>query len=214
MNKKVKTFAIIAIIIAAGFAAYTYLGGDSSTGNSTGGSLSSSVIPGGSNNSVGNGAAANEFSSLLSSIKSINIDTNIFQDPGFKALRDYPVVLGTDLLGRINPFAPIGRDAGASVQRVEVQTLTPAKITANTAESGASVTIPMEGLPVSVMLQYDTNDTFSLSTQAISVSKSGTTLIPLNNLLPGTRYYVRAVVTQGSTTTTGNTMNFVTLAQQ
>lgn len=222
MNKNLKKILIVILVIGIGYFAYTYLSGDS-TPTSTGGSLSSSVaLPGGGGTPLST-AGANEFSGMLSSINSINIDTTIFSDPGFLALRDHPVVLGTDVVGRPNPFAPVGVDSAipvnsstgggaVGVQSVAVQTLTPAKITGTSAEIGASVTIPSEGLPVSLLFQYDTTEAFGKATTTFSVTRSGATLTTLPGLLPSTRYYVRAVAVQGTNTVTGNTMSFITLA--
>lgn len=216
MNKTLKKIAIVVVILAGGYFIYTnFLSGDSSsslpTGVSTGGTLSSSAIPGGSSVPV---AGADEFSTLLARINTINIDTSIFQDPGYKALRDYPVMLGTDVVGRINPFAPIGTDGSLPVQlqAITAQTMTPGKITATSVEFGASVTIPTGGAPASVIFQYDTTDKFGLTTSPVSVTKSDTVLMPVQGLFPGTRYYVRVVAVQGSSTVTGNVMTFTTPA--
>lgn len=218
MNKTLKKIAIVVVVLAVGYFVYTtFLSGDSSSSNlptgvsPTGGSLSSSATSGGGTTpSVG----ADEFSTMLSRINSISIDTSIFQDPGYRALRDYPVMLGTDIIGRINPFAPIGSDSSSSMQPqgISVQTLTPGKITGVSVEFGASVSIPTGGAPASVIFQYDTTDTFKLTTQPVSVAKSETVLFPVQGLLPSTRYYVRAVAVQGSSTVTGNTMTFTTTA--
>lgn len=217
MNKNLKKIAIVVVVLAAGYFIYTtFLSGNSSnsglpTGvSSTGGSLSSTAI---SNGGTVPMVGVDEFSTMLSRINSISIDTSIFQDPGYRALRDYPVMLGTDIVGRINPFAPIGTDSSSSLpQGISVQTLTPGKVTSMTVEFGASVSIPTGGAPASVIFQYDTTDTFKFATSPLTVSKSETVLIPVQGLLPSTRYFVRAVAVQGSNTATGNVMTFTTPA--
>ena len=156
--------------------------------------------------------AANEFSGLLSSINSISIDTSIFQNTAYKTLRDYPVMLGTDIIGRINPFAPIGNDQVGSVaagNAVVVQTLAPGKITTTGAELGATVTLP-DTVPASVVFQYGISDTFGSTTSPLTLAKSGTPLVSVSGLAPGTKYFVQAVVVRGSSTTIGNVMTFTT----
>ncbi len=158
-------------------------------------------------------AAANEFSGLLSSINSISIDTSIFQNPAYKTLRDYPVMLGTDIIGRINPFAPVGTDqsGGTSSTAVSVQTLSPGKVTSTGAELGATITLP-DTLSTTVVFQYGISDTFGSTTTPVTITKTGTTLATVTGLSPGTKYFVQTVVVRGSSTTLGNVMTFTTAA--
>ncbi len=152
----------------------------------------------------------NEFSSLLSSINSINIDTSLFTNPAYRALRNYPVMLGTDVIGRSNPFAPVGSDSSGGPQAVlEVQTIAPGKVTSTTAEFGALVTLP-DSAPVSVVFQYGLNDLFGSATTAVNVTKSGPVLVTVRGLKPGVIYMVQAVAVRGSTTTNANTVSFTT----
>lgn len=156
-------------------------------------------------------ASANEFSGLLSSVNSISIDTSIFQNAAYKTLRDYPVMLGTDIIGRINPFAPVGNDqagtGGSSV--VLVQTLAPGKVTTTSAELGADITVP-DTVSTTAVFQYGISDTFGNTTSPVILTKSGTTLATITGLAPGTKYFVQAVVVRGSNTTIGNVMTFTT----
>ncbi|HEY0980279.1 MAG TPA: hypothetical protein VGE18_02630 [Candidatus Paceibacterota bacterium] len=157
--------------------------------------------------------AANEFSGLLSSVNSISIDTSIFQNAAYKTLRDYPVMLGTDIIGRINPFAPVGNDAAGTGEGtstvVLVQTLAPGKITTTSAEVGADITVP-DTVSTTVVFQYGISDTFGNTTSPVTLTKSGTTLATIIGLAPGTKYFVQAVVVRGSSTTIGNVMTFTT----
>lgn len=154
--------------------------------------------------------SADEFSKVLSSIKNITIDTSVFQNKAYVALRDFPVTLGTDTVGRVNPFAPIGVDSSSPVtQDTVVQTLQTGKITKATAEIGAQVTISSPA-PVTVVFEYGTTDTFGSVTEPIAVTKNGTVLSTLTGLSASTLYYVRAVAITGATTTTANTTSFVT----
>lgn len=219
MSKKTKIFVAIVLGIAALIAAITFLGGSDSaeftnTGISTSpaGVLSTSAIPF-SPGALPSTVGVNEFSGLLSSISTISINTAIFQNPSYKALRDYPVVLGTDVVGRPNPFAPIGSDQlTTTALDVAVQTLAAGKITATSAEIGAVVTLP-DTMSATVVFQYGTTDTFGSSTTPVTIAQTGTSLATISGLLPATKYFVQAVVVRGSGTTIGNVMTFTTTQQ-
>ena len=214
MSKKVKIFAIVALALALIIWGISKFSGNGTPAASTSGQpLSSSVLPAG----VGSGtskpsASANEFALLLASINSIDIDLSVFSNPAYRTLRDYPVVLGSDVVGRSNPFAAIGNDSGSVVLPIQVQTLQPGKISATAAEFGAQVTIN-DGVPALVFFEYGTSDVFGSMTSAQTVTKSGTVLVPVTTLTPNTNYIVHAIVTRGSSIT-GNTMPFMTLAAQ
>ncbi len=222
MNKKLKIVIFIVIGLAAVVVALKVFGGSSAqvpkpaTGTL---STTSAVVPGNTAKPVTTAGQSSEFSALLSSVKSIDIDTSIFENNAYKSLRDYPVSLGTDIVGRQNPFAPIGVDpaGGATtgsgvVATPELQTLQPSKITANGAEFGAQMTVT-DGVPVMVMFEYGISDTFGNATPPGVLGKNGTILTPVTGLAPSTLYYVRAVAAQGSNTTTGTIMTFTTLAK-
>ena len=58
-----------------------------------------------------NSLLAQEFLTLLLSVRSINLDDSIFSDDVFYSLRDSSIVLIPDgNEGRPNPFAPLGSD--------------------------------------------------------------------------------------------------------
>lgn len=219
MSKKVKIFIGIVLGITVIILAVTYLGGPEA-GDAvplgTGGTLSSSAtVPGGATGAFTPGQAgvsANEFSGLLSSINTISIDTSIFQNPAYRALRDYPVLLGTDTIGRVNPFAPIGSDSSAIQNEVlATQTLAVGKIATTSAEFGALVTLP-DTANSSLVFQYGTTDKFESTTSPVTITKTGTTLSTVTGLTPGTKYFVQAVVVRGSSTTLGGVVNFTTTA--
>jgi hypothetical protein len=50
----------------------------------------------------------------LSNLRTINLDETLFSDPVFQSLSDFGVVIPPELIGRRNPFAPIGLSAGPS----------------------------------------------------------------------------------------------------
>lgn len=218
MSKKVKTFAIVVLGISALIAAATFLGGSSSSNTSSSSQLSSSA-----NSKVAGvpltttSSAPSEFANVLSSIKSITLDTSIFDNPAYRTLRDYPITLGSDYRGRPNPFAPVGYDVGtisgtATPVEIQFETLQPAKVTATTAEFGAQAILSNTDNAV-VVFEYGTNDVLGSATAPVALSKNGTALLRVTGLTKATVYYVRAVLTQGSITKTGNIMTFTTSAR-
>jgi hypothetical protein len=125
--------------------------GNSSTPTPTGPLGSSSAA--GVASSPNATSVPNDFSLLLSTVKSINIDTSIFTDPTYKTLRDHPIDLGTEDIGRPNPFAPVGIDIGTisgtgstttapAAASIDVQTLQPSKVSTTSASFGARITLP------------------------------------------------------------------------
>lgn len=211
MSKKVKIFGIVVIVIAIIIFASSFLGSSTPEPVKSASPLSSTTgtipLPGANVNSK---SSADEFSTLLSSVKSITIDTSLFDNPAYKMLRDFPVALGSDVVGRANPFAPVGTDAGGDIPAdVVVQTLQSGKITGTTAEFGAQVTVA-DTVPTNVVFEYGTSDTFGSITPTITFTKSGTVLFTASKLLPETTYYVRAIAVRGVSTTTANTTSFTT----
>lgn len=212
MNKNIKKLGITVLALAIAFFLYNYFSGSSDYSDSgIGSSMISSSVPAGA---VGGAVVGNtdEFSAILNKITSINIDTTIFNDPAYKSLRDNPVVLGVDTMGRTNPFAPIGVDADAPINSTaSIQTLPAAKITSTSAELGASVSLVQGSIPVSVMIQYGlSEDSLDNSTNPMTYTVSGTNIVNVENLLPNTTYFVRAIAVQGSNTVMGEIVSFNT----
>ncbi len=212
MSKKVKIFAIVALVLAAIIAASAYFGGSDVT--STDSALSSSAQKAAGVPITNSSSAPTEFSVLLSTIKGISIDTSIFSNNAYRALRDYPITLGVDTKGRPNPFAPVGFDSGtisgsAPVMQASFETIQPGKVTSTTAEFGAQGLLSNTE-QASVVFEYGLNDLLGSATAPIPMGKNGTVLFRVTDLSPATTYYVRAVLVQGSTTTPGNIMTFTT----
>jgi uncharacterized membrane protein len=86
------TISVIAAIIIAAIA-YFYWSGSTATSNTIVSSDSSSV--------------GSQVLDLLNQIQSLHIDANVFNDPGYKTLRDYSVPIPSVDVGRPNPFAPL-----------------------------------------------------------------------------------------------------------
>lgn len=218
MSKKIKVFAIVVLIIACIIGVASYMSKSRSSSSTSTSPLSSSA----ESKAAGvplptTTAATSEFAGVLSSIKSIVLDTSIFDNPAYRALRDYPITLGSDYRGRPNPFAPVGVDVGAisgvvASTEVQFETLQPAKVTATTAEFGAQGILSTTD-SANVVFEYGTNDLLGSATSPIPLGKNGTALLRITGLTKSTTYYVRAVLTQGSIQKTGNIMTFTTSAK-
>jgi hypothetical protein len=204
MSKRVKIFAIIVLVITV----IIFIASKTGSSNTDTGSLSSTMDTALPITNV-EPSTDNEFSALLSTVTSISIDDSIFNSPAYKALRDNPVTLGSDIVGRTNPFAPIGADSSGDIITPIVQTLQPGKVTSTTAEFSAQVSFTTTA-PVSVIFQYGVNDQLGSVTTPTVLSKSGTVLATVRNLSPNTIYQVKAIAVVGSTTANGNTMSFST----
>ena len=208
MTRK-KKLMIILVVVLVGGAIVLLVGSQSAPTNGSALRSNKDVpLPG---TPVTSPAGNDEFSSLLASINKISIDTSLFQNPAYTLLRDHPVILGTDIVGRVNPFAPIGTDATAPVTAgaLSIQTIQPGKITSTTVEFSAQVTLP-DTTPVSVVFEYGPTDMFGFATNPLTISKSGAVVTSATGLLPDTAYFVRAVLLRGSEATTAQTMSFIT----
>lgn len=211
MSKKVKTILIALGILIAIVTAMAFLGGVSPAPQPSAG-LTSTVSPLGPSQSAGStSAAGGEFATLLSSVRGISIDDSVFANPAFLALRDHPVNIGTDIVGRTNPFAPVGNDIDISLASPTVQTLQPGKVTSTAAELSAQVSFATT-VPVTALFQYGTTNQFGSVTTPQVLPSSTTIVAPLTGLSPNMTYYVQAVAVVGSTTVNGNVMTFTTAA--
>lgn len=210
MSKKIKIFGIVGILVALGIFGSKFMNkSESPTPTANSNPLTSSAgagLPVGTSNAP----IDNSFSNALSTVKSIVIDTSIFENPSYKILRDYPVVLGSDIIGRTNPFSPVGVDSPSeSTVQTQFETLQPGKITSTTAEFGA-LSFVGNTSQTNVVFEYGTSELFGSATPPIAVTKNGTILYTATGLTPNTNYYVRAVLAQGSNSILGNTMTFTT----
>lgn len=210
MSKKIIIFAIVGLAIAA---LVFFMGGsdDSSSSSSSSPLTSSTGIGGQPTTPTDTLAAGGDFAQLLSNVDNIRIDTSIFEDPSYKALRDNRVVLIPEPIGRPNPFAPIGTDIGSSDTSPIVETIQPDKVTATGAEFSARVTL-RDSVPVQVVFEYGTSDVFGSVTAPVTLTKSDTVIMQAKDLVPGTTYLVRAVARYGSTAYRGQNIMFPTSA--
>jgi len=213
MSKKIRNFAITILTLSLIIGAMSFFGNSSSSSSpKVENSLSSSKGAGLAVTEGDSQAQNDEFSAVLASIKGISIDTSIFEDPSFKALRDYPISLGTDVVGRINPFAPVGTDTAVAIAGVQFQTVQPINVTNIGATLGAQINVGGNEY-LSTFFEYGQTNAFGTSTGPIPFTQNGTALFTISELLPSKKYFVRATLVNGSDTVTGNTMTFTTKAK-
>ena len=100
MSKPVKYFAIIGIVVAGGLLAYNFF-------------FKGEGVPAGSllvSEKAGIAGASADVTGLLlvlKSLENVTLDTGIFDDPAFRSLKDYSVILEVMPQGKANPFAPL-----------------------------------------------------------------------------------------------------------
>lgn len=224
MTKRAKTFLIIIIILAiiAGAVFFSKKATPAAT-NSTGLASTGDALGGASaKKDTTNTAGVDDFAAALANIKSVSIDTAIFNDPVYKTLQDNPVSLGTDVIGRNNPFAPVGTDAPDPAPFVAPQqevvsangpTITTSDVIGiqkTAAKFGAQVSIDATQ-NASVVFEYGTTETLGSATAPIKVKASGPVMFAKSKLLPKTQYFVRATMMVGDTTVQGDIIAFNTL---
>lgn len=95
MFKKYKNIIIIAAVVVIGFVLYSFF----FTGEDTSVLTSENVSP-------SQTAVEQELISLLLELRSITLETSLFDDPAFNSLQDFSQELVPEAVGRTNPFAP------------------------------------------------------------------------------------------------------------
>lgn len=220
MNKKLKIVFIVVVIIGVLFLGYQSLTSQeesSSSGIATeGGQFSTSINP----NEIPTTVSPKElssFSSLLSVLESVNLETEFFSHPLFLSLRDNAPELGDILVGRSNPFTPAGIETGGvSLSQLNSQALTietvqpdPSLITSTGAEFSAFV--EFEGtIPVEVVFQYNKEGSVPSITAPVRITQSGFVKTTVANLEKNTRYTVISIGTRGTNRRSGSPMIFTT----
>lgn len=123
--KKFKYLIIVVVIIIAAFIAYTiYTSGIPAASSDLLQKTTMDVtntVPGtpGSDPSIPNEALANSFVEQLLTIDSINLKIAFLNDPIFNALKDTHIDIQSQPIGRVNPFAPVGKDSGPDSGRYQ-----------------------------------------------------------------------------------------------
>jgi len=56
-----------------------------------------------------------ELFAMLNKLQGISLDDSVFKDPDFRILQDFETEVPAGLVGRENPFAPVGRDTNGKL---------------------------------------------------------------------------------------------------
>lgn len=104
MTPLLKKIILIIILIAIGFALYTFF----LKPEEDSGELISGRGPIGGSNSAQIQILGNQITQALIQIESLQLDKSIFQNPIFRNLEDRSRPIPTEPRGRRNPFAPLG----------------------------------------------------------------------------------------------------------
>ena len=101
-NPSKGTFIALILIVVVALGLFFYFKGSPKDSGS-------SLITSGSLESADAQAAADRVLSLLNQISSLRIDDSIFKSAAYLSLKDYTIAVPEQNVGRVNPFAPIGR---------------------------------------------------------------------------------------------------------
>jgi hypothetical protein len=101
---KKSTIIIIAVVVIAGLVYFYFMGGSGSTDDAALQTEQNPEVE----------IAAGRVLSLLNQIRSLQIDTDLFNNAAYRTLRDYSVAIPPQNVGRLNPFAPIPGAANRS----------------------------------------------------------------------------------------------------
>ena len=111
-----------------------------------------------------------DFVTFLLSVKSIKLDDSIFSDPAFLSLKDSSILIlliDSGVMGRPNPFAPIGTDTSSAASSVNLSA-------DNSVQEPA---INIGGSSTSTQINVSTSNTSSTANtnNTTSATKNGTT---------------------------------------
>ena len=225
MNKTLKIVIIVIVLIIAGFFIFS-LTQKNAPAPTQSGLASTGVVLGGAvaNQDTTSLAGLDDFSAALASIRSVSIDTSIFSNPAYKTLQDNPISLGTEVIGRNNPFAPVGTDVDVQVFPValptteivstngaSISTGTPTSIKTTSAIFQAQASLD-PGSTATIVFAYGTTDALGSVSTPIKIKVSGPVTFAAKKLIAETQYYIQATMTlSDGTTITGDIISFNTL---
>lgn len=98
-NKTLLMLSAVLILVLIGAAAYFFIGGAEET---------PALTASGPATASAEEAVSREFLATLLKFQRLRVDTKIFEDPVFAGLQDKTTDLGSEPVGRDNPFAPLG----------------------------------------------------------------------------------------------------------
>lgn len=149
------------------------------------------------------------FLTILASLKVIKIDTSIFTDKSFNALKNNEVKLVPVAPGRINPFAPINTNSvvNATIPVSKVVTDGPTQITGSTVILNG--TINTVGV-TDTYFEYGATTNLGTTTASVKQSLVGTFIKSVLGLNPGTNYFYKACANFDKIAYCGDVVSFTT----
>ena len=217
MNTTYNKFLILIALVAITSGVFTYVSNnlDVLPSTQTSSALSTSSSQGGIpttdtvsdvNDKISQDTA---FLTTLVSLTKIQINTSIFSDAGFKALKDNTVVIEQVTPGRPNPFAPVNNNVITSnTPAYPVVTNEPTQVT----DKSALLSGGVEDVNDNTITYFDYGPTESLgkSTPPVKQSLIGNFVTSVTNLKPKTAYFFRAVAKINGTVHNGEIISFTT----
>lgn len=150
------------------------------------------------------------FISTLASLKTINIDTTLFINKSFKALKDNTVELEPVVSGRANPFAPISLDVfGNTRYSSPVLTNEPLEIKNKTAVFSGLVG-DTNGV-TSTYFEYGLTEDLGQKTVQTTISLIGTFISNVKDLNSRTTYFYKACARISGAVLCGEVISFDTI---
>lgn len=149
------------------------------------------------------------FLTTLVSLKKIKINTALFTNKSFNALKNNSVKIESVIPGRANPFAPIGTGKTSNIVSVpKVTTDQPTQITDKTAVLNGTINIA-NGV-TDAYFEYGTTTNLGTVTPTIKQSLVGTFIKNVLGLTPKTDYFFKACAKVNKVAFCGDVVSFTT----
>ncbi len=149
------------------------------------------------------------FLATLVSLKTIKVDTTLFDNKSFKLLQNNAVEIKPVSAGRINPFAPIsGNNTNNVITIPSIITDQPTQITDKTAILNGTINT-IKGV---TDIHFEYGKTLNLGTVTLTVEQSlvGTFIKNVLGLTPKTDYFFKACAKINNIALCGDVVSFTT----
>ncbi|OGJ06578.1 hypothetical protein A2387_01770 [Candidatus Nomurabacteria bacterium RIFOXYB1_FULL_36_10] len=212
MHRKYSNFLIISFIGVLVLGVYSYFNNDLKvSASSSGGDITSSLDASGGVpvSSTGDAKTAEDIAFLaqLIALKTIKIDTSIFNDQSFKLLVDNNIKLDPVPYGRTNPFSPADKVIANNKATISIKT----NLTTLVSSKSAILNGSLEGASSNnVYFEYGTTDALGKTTPKIAPSMIGNYSTTVTGLLSKTTYFYRLTANINGVATSGDIMSFST----
>jgi hypothetical protein len=149
------------------------------------------------------------FLTKLASLKKINIDTALFKNLAFNALKNNSVKIEKVPAGRVNPFAPTVDDSIDTSQILSnVVTNQPTQVTDKTAILNG--TLNTTNNVTDLYFEYGNKIELGTTSEKIKQSLVGTFVKNISGLIPKTTYFFKACAKINNIASCGEVISFTT----